>query len=136
MHWLLLKKWSPEQIVGFICRFKLMKRRERYKAYDSQGQLAGKRHISDCPSSVETRISKGHREIDTVMEMGSTDCIVTLVERKTGFLYIGKLADRTTASLNQKALMLIRRNPAVIKTITADNGAEFHQYKKIEEKPS
>ena len=28
--------------------------------------------------------------------------------------------------------MLIRRSPALFKTITADNGTEFHQYKKIE----
>ena len=165
---LLRKKWSPEQIIGFIRRFKLMKRRishetiyqyvwrdkaqggdlwkhlrpspkqrrKRYKAYDSRGRLADKRHISERPASVETRQFIGHWEIDTVMGMGkgSSDCIVTLVERKTGFVYIGKLSDRTTDSLNQKALMLIRRNPTAFKTITADNGTEFHQYKKIEEK--
>lgn len=163
---LLRKKWSPEQIIGFIRRFKLMKRRishetiyqyvwrdkaqggdlwkhlrqspkqrrKRYKAYDSRGQLAGKRHISERPTSVETRKFIGHWEIDTVMGKGSSDCIVTLVERKTGFVYIGKLPDRTTDSLNQKALMLIRRNPTAFNTITADNGTEFHQYKKIEEK--
>lgn len=113
-----------------------MKRRKRYKAYDSRGQLASKRYISDRPSSVETRRFKGHWEIDTVMGMGSTDCIVTLVERKMGFVYIGKIADRTTASLNQKILMLIRRNPAAIKAIASDNGEEFHQYKKIEKEPS
>jgi len=162
----LCKKWSPEQIVGVIRRFKLMKRRishetiyqyiwrdkaqggslwshlrqslkqrrKRYKAYDSRGRLAGKRHISERPASVETRKVKGHWEIDTVMGKGSTDCIVTLVERKTGFVQIGKLPDRTTASLNQKTLMLIRRHSTAVKTITADNGTEFHQYKKIEEK--
>jgi len=109
-------------------------RRKRYKAYDSRGRLAGKRHISERPARVEARQTRGHWEIDTVMGKGSPDCIVTLVERKTGFVHIGKLADRTTASLNQKTLMLIRRNPTAVKTITADNGTEFHQYKKIEEK--
>ena len=60
------------------------------------------------------------------------DCIVTLVERKTGFTLIGKLNDRTTASLNERTVKLINRFPHTFKTITADNGTEFHQYKHIE----
>jgi len=58
---------------------------------------------------------------------------VTLVERKTGYVMIGILKNRNTASLNKKTKMLIRRSPTLFKTITADNGTEFHQYKKIEE---
>ena len=94
--------------------------------------MAGKRHISERPKSVEGRRHRGHWEIDTVMGKGSPDCIVTLVERKTGFLMIGKLKDRTTRSLNKKTRRLITRDPAAFKTITADNGTEFHQYKAIE----
>lgn len=107
-------------------------RRKRYRAYDSRGRMADKRHISERPSSVESRRTKGHWEIDTVMGHGSTDCIVTLVERKTGFVQIGKLKDRTTASLNKRTLALINRHPKTFKTITADNGTEFHQYRHIE----
>lgn len=107
-------------------------RRKRYQAYDSRGKLADKRPISDRPASVETRKYKGHWEIDTVMGVGSTDCIVTIVERKSGQLMIGKLKDRTTGSLNKKVISLINRDPSAFKTITADNGTEFHQYKKIE----
>lgn len=160
----LRKKWSPEQIVGHIQKYRLLtrcmshetiyqyiwndkaeggglwthlrqspkQRRKRYKAYDSRGQLANKRHITERPQSVESRRYRGHWEIDTVMGRGSTHCIVTLVERKTGFVQIGKLKDRTTASLNKRTLSLINRDPDSFKTITADNGTEFHQYIKIE----
>jgi len=114
-------------------RQSLKQRRKRYKAYDSRGKLANKRHISERPISVETRKYKGHWEIDTVMGKGSSDCIVTLVERKSGFVLIGKLQDRTTASLNAKTISLINKSPTTFKTITADNGTEFHQYSKIEE---
>jgi len=107
-------------------------RRKRYKAYDSRGRLANKRHISERPASVETRKEFGHWEIDTVMGRGSSDCIVTLVERKTGYVMIGELPDRTTDSLNMKTKMLIRRDRFKFKTITADNGTEFNQYDKIE----
>lgn len=109
------------------------KRRKRYKAYDSRGRLADKRHISERPQSVEERRYIGHWEIDTVMGNGSKDCIVTIVERKTGYVLIGKLPDRTTHSLNARVIELIRGDWARFKTITADNGTEFHQYKKIEQ---
>ena len=67
------------------------RRRKRYEAYDSCGWLATKRNISERPASVETRKYKGHWEIDTVHGRGSSHCIVTLLERKTGFVMIGKL---------------------------------------------
>ncbi|MCU7811930.1 MAG: IS30 family transposase [Candidatus Thiodiazotropha sp. (ex Notomyrtea botanica)] len=108
-------------------------RRKRYRAYDSRGKLANKRHISERPKSVESRRYKGHWEIDTVMGQNSPHCIVTLHERKTGFVQIGLLKDRTTASLNKRTLSLIKREPGSFKTITADNGTEFHQYKLIEQ---
>jgi len=109
-------------------------RRKRYRAYDSRGRLADKRHISERPPSVETRRYRGHWEIDTVMGTGSTDCIVTIVERKSGFIQIGKLSDRSTKSLNKKVIRLIGRDPGSFRTITADNGTEFHQYKKVEKR--
>ena len=105
-----------------------------HKAYDSRGRLADKRHITERPSSVEDREEVGHWEIDTVIGHGSKDCIVTLVERATGYLLIGKLPDRTTASLNKVTIKLIKNSPLPVKTITADNGTEFHQYKEIEKR--
>ena len=109
-------------------------RRKRYKSYDSRGRLANKRHISERPESVESRIEKGHWEIDTVHGRGSNHCIVTLLERKTGYVMIGKLPNKTTASLNKKTIRLINREPHEFMTITADNGTEFHQYQKIEKR--
>ncbi|MEZ0154543.1 MAG: hypothetical protein AB9Q22_06540 [Candidatus Reddybacter sp.] len=51
---------------------------------------------------METRRYKGHWEIDTVHGRGGHHCIVTLLERKTGFVMIGKLPNKSTASLNKK----------------------------------
>lgn len=109
------------------------RRRKRYSAYDSRGRLAGKRHISERPKIVESRRTLEHLEIDTVMGADSKDCIVTLVERKSGYVMIGKLNDRTTCSLNLRCIQLLEREPATFRTITADNGTEFHQYPEIEE---
>jgi len=103
----LREDWSPEQITGYLrskgkraisheaiyqyiwrdkvnggtlwrhLRQSSKQRRKRYKAYDSRGKLANKRHISERPKSIETRKYKGHWEIDLVHGRGSSDCIVT-----------------------------------------------------------
>ena len=78
---------------------------------------------------VERRSRIGDWEIDTVMgeSLGeSSDCILTLVERKTGYVLIGKLQARTAAEANRSLLELLARHPERVKTITADNGTEFH----------
>ena len=109
------------------------RRRKRYGRYDSRGRLAGKKMISERPPEVETREEAGHWEMDTVMgKHASHHCILSLVERKTGYVIIGKLRDRTKEVITARAIQLIRQHRGLFKTITADNGTEFHDYKKIE----
>lgn len=108
------------------------KRRQRHNSYDSRGRLAGKRHISERPRAVETRTTIGHWEIDTVVGAGSKDCVVTLVERKSGFAMIGKLNDRSKLGMTRRVRSLIRRAPRRFATITSDNGTEFHDYESVE----
>ena len=157
---LLRQRWSPEQICGrlrnslsishetiyrHVWRDRMLggslhtylrgarkKRRKRYGAYDSRGRLAGKRHISERPSAAEQRSEIGHWEIDTVIGKDSRHCLVSVVDRKTGYVLIGKLRARTKEHTNQRIVRLMRRHPRRFKTVTADNGTEFHDYAAIE----
>jgi len=159
---LLRCKWSPEQISGSLKHSDLMsishetiykyiwwdkskggslykylrqyskKRRKRYRAYDSRGLLAGKRHISERPDVVNSRRRIGDWEIDTMLGARDKHCIVTLVERKTGYTLIGKLNNRTKEELNRAAVKMIKKHKQKILTITADNGTEFHGYSDVE----
>ena len=159
---LLRRKWSPEQIAECLRRrgelsishetiyryvwddrarggslyqdFRqaAKKRRKRYGAYDSRGRLAGKRHISERPQIVERRKQRGHWEIDTVMGNGARHCVLTLVERATGYVLIGKLETRGSHETARRAIELIRRHPGRFRTITSDNGTEFHAYRRVE----
>ena len=163
---LLKERWSPEQIAGRLAREPDLsishetiyrhvwrdkkaggqlythlrcaqkRRRKGYGHYDSRGRLAGKRHISERPPSIESRGELGHWEIDTVMGTGSRDCILSLVERKTGLLHIGKLASRTVEAVNAVAIQIIGSGEVPFTTITADNGTEFHGYAAIEDRTS
>jgi transposase, IS30 family len=160
---LLCRQWSPEQIAGRLrsegrllishetiyrhvwrdkkaggllhthLRGARKRRRKRYGAYDSRGRLAGKRMISERPPGVEARREIGHWEADTVMGTGSRDCVLTLVERRTGLVLIGKLVDRTAEGLSRRAINLMSRHGARFETVTADNGTEFHSYGRIEQ---
>jgi IS30 family transposase len=159
---LLREDWSPEQVAGILreegelsishetiyryvwadrarggdlykkLRCALKKRRKRYGSYDRRGRLAGKRPLSARPASVERRQAVGHWEIDTVMGVGNNHCILTLVERATGYVLIGKLAARNAGEATRRTIQLIGRHPEKFGTITADNGTEFHSYKAVE----
>jgi len=107
--------------------------RKRYGAYDSRGRLAGKRPITARPAAAEARTQVGHWEGDTVLGAGQAGpCVLTLVERKTGYLALGRLPRRTGAAVNHRAHRLIRAQPHPVRTITVDNGTEFHSYAALE----
>jgi IS30 family transposase len=159
---LLCRQWSPEQVAGYLRRAGRLlishesiyrhvwrdkkdggllythlrgarkRRRKRYGAYDSRGRLAGKRLISERPPEAESRREVGHWEADTVMGTGSRDCVVTLVERKTGLVLVGKLSDRTAGSLSRRMVSMIRAHEGRFETVTADNGTEFHCCERVE----
>ena len=157
----LLQDFSPEQISGWLRRRRELsishetiykyiwqdrrrggtlyrhlrgarkQRRKRYGQYDSRGRLAGKRPISERPPGAENRSRVGHLEGDTVL---GTDrhCLLTLVDRKTGFTWIGKLEARTVEATSRAAIRLLNAAARTTRTVTVDNGTEFHGYKAIE----
>lgn len=129
--------WQDRHRGGFLyehLRQSSKQRRKRRNLYESRGRLAGKRMIDTRPKIVDTRRNKGHWEIDTVMGGRDTHCIVTLLERKTGYVLIGKLKNRTKEETNRKTIHLMKASGLKFDTITADNGTEFHAYKDIEQK--
>jgi len=108
-------------------------KRKRYGRADSRGRLAGKRPITARPRGAETRSRFGHWEGDTMLGAGQAGpCVLTLVERKSGFVAVGKLRQRTGADVNQRAHRLIRAQPRRVRTLTVDNGTEFHSYAALE----
>ncbi|MGH7521272.1 MAG: IS30 family transposase [Gemmatimonadales bacterium] len=108
-------------------------RRKRYGRYDSRGRLAGKRMITERPAGVNGRRELGHWEADTMLGASQDGpCVLSMVERKTGYLLLGQLAQRLSAAVNQRARHLIRAQAHPVRTITVDNGTEFHEYAKLE----
>ena len=115
-------------------RIKPKRHRKRGARHQNRGILPEKRNISTRPASAESRKSIGHWEGDTVIGADRHHCIVTLVERKTGFVVIVKVKAKTVAEINRACFKALRKHGRKIKTITFDNGPEFHGYKLIESK--
>ena len=159
---LVARKWSPEQVVGrarmarktcmskeTIYRYIRRERRaggqtwrhlrivskfgrKRRGSPVTRGRLVGKRHISERPRAVELRVRMGHWEGDTVMGSDMRHCVLTLVERVSGYVIIKKLTARTkeqAAAALKQAISEVKRK---VHTITLDNGTEFHDYDKVE----
>lgn len=106
-------------------------RRKRYAANDSRGRLTGKKMITQRPAVVEKRSRIGDWEIDTVH--GTTKAgVVTIVERRSGLVRIGKLRRITKDQTEKRTIGLLSSDKQRVKTITADNGGEFHGYRRME----
>lgn len=159
---LLLRKWSPKQISGrrrrnrsrpisheTIYRHVRQDRREggqlwkhmrhmskpwrkRRSSPRTRGRLVGKRHISERPASVERRGEYGHCEGDMVLGLDGKHCVLTMVERKTGLVSIQKMSARTAEQASAALARAIIWFGKTIKTITLDNGTEFHGYEQVE----
>jgi IS30 family transposase len=128
--------WADKRAGGTLythLRGARKQRRTRYGRYDSRGRLAGKRPITARPAVVEARTELGHWEGDTVLGASQAGpCVLSLVERKTGYVLVGRLARRSTAAVNRRAQRLIAQQPHPVRTITVDNGTEFHAYAALE----
>jgi transposase, IS30 family len=128
--------WADKRAGGTLyqhLRGARKRRRKRYGRYDSRGRLAGKRWITDRPARVATRHELGHWEADTMLGASQDGpCVLSLAERKTGYLVLGQLRQRTSAAVNQRARQLIHAQPRPVRTITVDNGTEFHEYAALE----
>lgn len=130
--------WSDKHAHGELHRLlrqKTKKHRKRYATRERRGTLPGKRHISERPIEIELRQEPGHWEIDTIHGSGR-EAVVTLVDRAAGVTLIGALRNLTVAALNKRVIAMIRKfereHGPSFKTITADNGTEFHGYELIE----
>ena len=60
-------------------------------------------------------------------------CVLTMVERVSRYVAIKKLRARSKEQANRALSQLLKAGAGVIKTITADNGTEFHGYKDVEQ---
>ncbi len=164
VHGLIGRKWSPQQVSGrlrkqgklrigtstiyrwlakdkaaggrsWLQTRQLSKRyRKGYRVQDRRGRMSGKRPLSERPEGANDRSEIGHLEGDTVMGKDGRHCLLTLVDRMTRRSRIVKLPARQAAEVNKALIREVRSGRLKMKSLTLDNGTEFHGFKELEEK--
>lgn len=99
---------------------------------DRRGQIPGSVSIEGRPAVVDRRNRFGDWEGDTMHGRGSSASLLTLVERKSGYLSLSQVKDRKAASITRAAKRKLGPLSAELrKTATFDNGKEFAEHEKL-----
>jgi transposase, IS30 family len=105
------------------------KRPEREK----RGRLRASTSIEGRPAVVDRRSRFGDWEGDTIVGAHHRGGALTLVERKSGYLLLGKVANLQAATVRQAAAKKYATTPpALRKTLTLDNGKEFAEHEQLQ----
>ncbi|MFV5490641.1 IS30 family transposase [Acinetobacter sp. ASP199] len=147
-------QWSPEQIASqipislhsiyrFIRQDKSKggllfhnlkfrnQRKKKYGSAETRGQLNNRRSIHDRPIEIEQRSRFGDLEIDTIVGKNHQQSLVSIVDRKTGYLWLRTCNTRKADAISKATISLLAPLKDQLKTITADNGKEFSLHKHI-----
>jgi IS30 family transposase len=84
-----------------------------------------KHHIDQRPATANDRSEVGHWERDCVVGLAGGAALLTLVERKTRFSRIRRIAKLTSAATAEATIAALRGHASITKSITNDNGHEF-----------
>ena len=157
---LFAKRYSPEQIVGWmrrseyshsrsvcqrtICNWihRYWQKRKNFLRFKGRPRVPygarrhmwqpHKRHISERPRAVERRRRVGDWEADLVhgTQDDSRHCLLTINDRATSYLVVWKIQTLMPSSIAQIIAIALRGLPD--HTITVDNGIEFGHHQTVE----
>ncbi len=126
--------WSDKKTGGTLykhLRRSNRKHRKRYGTNQLRGRIVGQVSIDLRPAIVDAKTRIGDWEIDTVTGKNSKGYLLTAVERKSKFTLVERVPDRQSDQVAKAIIKLMRPYKDNFFTITADNGKEFSQHKKI-----
>ena len=106
--------------------------RKRCGVAGRPGKIPNRRALSERAAHIEQRAQVGHLEADTIVGPSHASAILTAVDRRSGYLWAGLLADRSAPSAHRAMLNLLRPVASCIKTITTDNGGEFALHEQLD----
>ena len=109
------------------------KRKKRYGAKDAgRGCIPNRVDIDERPGIVDKRQRVGDWEGDTVIGSHTGGAVIaTMVERKSRFTVVSKSKDKTTKSVIDGIIKQMKSLPALVETVTFDNGKEFSSHHRL-----
>jgi IS30 family transposase len=132
---------SPEWIYQYIFRDKQFggrlhrhlrgRRRKQRGARNRLDRIKNRVSIDERPAIVDSRRRLGDWEVDTIIGTKRSGALVSLTERKSRYVLIAKLKNRSATALNEAVLALLEPMRNLVHTITSDNGSEFSYHEVI-----
>ncbi len=130
-EWIYQHIWEDKKNGGQL--YKHLRRKKKYRKRgangDNRGKIPHQRRIEERPALVERRERIGDWEADTIIGKEMKGAIVTLVDRKSRFLRMGLVEQRTKEAVKDTIIHLLKDYP--VHTITCDNGKEFAAHEEI-----
>ena len=91
--------------------------------------------LANRPAIVETRERLGDWEGDTIVGAGQQGFLISLVDRKSGYVLLSKVEDRQSATVGKAIQNDLKKLPkAKRQTVTFDNGTEFAAWREMEQR--
>lgn len=107
------------------------KRQKRRNSNTKRGIIKDRVSIDKRPEEVNAQKRYGDWEGDTIIGKNHKGALITLNERKSLYVKIGKLNNREAPLTADKAIDMLTPFKSLCYTITFDNGKEFAEHKKI-----
>lgn len=156
------EQWSPQQIVGYCKKhnitmvsveriyqyirddkkkggnlYQYLRHQLKHRKRPVSGKhevIKNKKSIDLRPEIVLSNEEFGHFEVDLIIGAEQKGAILTIVERKTKFLFMKKLKGKNAKELAKSMIDILIPYKKYIKTITSDNGTEFTHHQLISKK--
>lgn len=110
---------------------RLRRKGKRRRAPDAErrGRIKVSHEIAERPEEAGARTRLGDWESDTVAGAAGGACLVTNVDRRSGYLVGGKAARKASAQVNEVMIASLASMP--LATVTSDRGKEFAAHAEV-----
>jgi len=109
-------------------------KRKRYRGVrDRREQIPKRLPLSERPLHIEVRRQLGHWECDTVIGANRKGAEVKIVERKSRYAVIAKVANKTSELVSSVIANKPKPIAVRVKTMTYDNRKEFARHSLIDQ---
>ena len=133
-HHAIYRYIEKDRLEGGRLKYKLRilkkqrKDRKRPKYRSCEGLVRERVPITKRPKIVERKIRLGDFERDTVLGKRGGPLFLTIVERKSGYLFLKQVRELKARTIHHATVRALRHER--VETITNDNGVEFAFHKK------
>ena len=134
-QWIYSLIWGDKACGGDLWQhLRQPKRRSKHRAQAKSarlGKIPNRVGIEHRPAEVDDRRFIGRWEGDTVIQGHKQSGLVTVVERRSGYLLAARLP-RISAELTKAAMIrLLKPRRGAVQAITLDNGSEFAEHQAV-----